>query len=250
MAVAIEVFMVLLTLSGLAYLLIALWAGRAYLHRWRSRPLQSGFAPTISILKPLKGIDPRMYTGFVSHCTQQYDGRYEILFGVSSTNDPAIAEIERLRTEFPSLSIRLVICAERLGASGKISNLTQMLPHALGEIILVNDGDIVVSGVDGELDIDNVNGSVTLNNIAGSTVAHALNGRLLVTFARVNQKPMAFSSLNGDIDVTFGIGKCGKTFTMNVIRHSSKKIHLIERDMHAIGRNGMKFARSNATPLR
>lgn len=145
MAVAIEVFMVLLTLSGLAYLLLALWAGRSYLHRWRSRPLQSGFAPTISILKPLKGVDPRMYTGFVSHCTQQYDGRYEILFGVSSTDDPAVAEIDRLRTEFPSLSIRLVICAERLGASGKISNLTQMLPHALGEIILVNDGDIVVS---------------------------------------------------------------------------------------------------------
>jgi hypothetical protein len=31
----------------------------------------------------------------------------------------------------------------------------------------------------------------------------ALNGRLLVTFTRINQKPMAFSSLNGDIDVTF-----------------------------------------------
>jgi len=67
----------------------------------------------------------------------------------------------------------------------------------------VNDGDIHVTGVDGELDIDDVNGSVTLTNIAGCAVAHALNGRLLVTFTRINQKPMAFSSLNGDIDVTF-----------------------------------------------
>jgi hypothetical protein len=67
----------------------------------------------------------------------------------------------------------------------------------------VNDGDIVVTGVDGELDVDNVNGSVTLNNIAGSAVAHALNGRLLATFTRINSKPMAFSSLNGDVDVTF-----------------------------------------------
>jgi len=49
-----------------------------------------------------------------------------------------------------------------------------------------------------------VNGSVTLNNVSGSAVAHALNGRLSATFTRVNpQKPMAFSSLNGDIDVTF-----------------------------------------------
>ena len=67
----------------------------------------------------------------------------------------------------------------------------------------VNDGDIVVTGVDGEIDVDDVNGSVTLNNISGSAVAHALNGKVLATFTRVSQKPMAFSSLNGDIDVTF-----------------------------------------------
>jgi hypothetical protein len=75
--------------------------------------------------------------------------------------------------------------------------------HTALHLRVVNDGDIVVTGVDGEMDIDNVNGSVTLNNIAGSAVAHALNGRLLATFAHINQKPMAFSSLNGDIDVTF-----------------------------------------------
>ncbi|HEV8491255.1 MAG TPA: DUF4097 family beta strand repeat-containing protein [Candidatus Angelobacter sp.] len=68
----------------------------------------------------------------------------------------------------------------------------------------VNDGKILVSGVDGELDIDNVNGEVDLKNIGGSVVAHALNGHVAVTFNRIDpQKPMAFSSLNGDIDVTF-----------------------------------------------
>jgi DUF4097 and DUF4098 domain-containing protein YvlB len=68
----------------------------------------------------------------------------------------------------------------------------------------VNDGNILVSGVDGELNIDNVNGEVDLKNIGGSVVAHALNGHVLVTFNRIDpQKPMAFSSLNGDIDVTF-----------------------------------------------
>jgi DUF4097 and DUF4098 domain-containing protein YvlB len=68
----------------------------------------------------------------------------------------------------------------------------------------VNDGSITVTGVDGELDVDNVNGPVTLKSVSGSVVAHALNDRVLVTFNRVDpQKPMAFSSLNGDIDVTF-----------------------------------------------
>jgi hypothetical protein len=68
----------------------------------------------------------------------------------------------------------------------------------------VNDGDILVTGVEGELDVDDVNGSVTLKNVSGNAVAHALNGKVLVTFDRINpQKAMAFSSLNGDVDVTF-----------------------------------------------
>lgn len=66
-----------------------------------------------------------------------------------------------------------------------------------------NDGNISVTGVEGDLDVNDTNGSVTLTNISGSAIAHALNGRILATFVRVNQKPMAFSSLNGNIDVTF-----------------------------------------------
>jgi DUF4097 and DUF4098 domain-containing protein YvlB len=76
--------------------------------------------------------------------------------------------------------------------------------HTSLKLSAVNEGDIAVTGVDGELDVNDVNGSVTLNNISGSAVAHALNGHLHATFTRVNaQKAMAFSSLNGDIDVTF-----------------------------------------------
>ena len=76
--------------------------------------------------------------------------------------------------------------------------------HTSLKLRAVNDGDIVVTGVDGELDVDDINGSVTLNNIAGSAVAHALNGHLYATFVKIDpQKAMAFSSLNGDIDVTF-----------------------------------------------
>jgi DUF4097 and DUF4098 domain-containing protein YvlB len=73
--------------------------------------------------------------------------------------------------------------------------------HTSLKLSAVNGGEIVVTGVDGDMDVNNVNGPVTLNNVSGSAVAHALNGKVLATFVRVNQKPMAFSSLNGDIDV-------------------------------------------------
>ncbi|HEY2913440.1 MAG TPA: DUF4097 family beta strand repeat-containing protein, partial [Candidatus Angelobacter sp.] len=84
-------------------------------------------------------------------------------------------------------------------------DLTITVPiHTSLSLHSVNDGNILVSGVDGELDINNVNGEVDLKNIGGSVVAHALNGHVVATFNRIDpQKPMAFSSLNGDIDVTF-----------------------------------------------
>ncbi len=144
MATAIEVFLVLLTLAGLAYLLLALLGARDFSHYWRRR-LDSGFAPDVSILKPVKGVDPRMYAGLVSHCRQVYAGRFELVFGVGSLDDPAVAEIERLKTEFPECVIRLVECRERMGTSGKVSNLVQMLREARYEHLLVNDSDIAVS---------------------------------------------------------------------------------------------------------
>ena len=84
-------------------------------------------------------------------------------------------------------------------------DLTISVPlHSSLSLHTVNDGDISVSNVDGELDVNDVNGSVTLTGVSGTAVAHALNGKVLVTFTRINStKPMAFSSLNGDIDVTF-----------------------------------------------
>ena len=138
MATAVEAVTTLLTVGGLVYMLLALWGARDFEHAWR-RALRAsasgaGFAPNVSILKPLKGVDARMYAGFVSHCRQQYAGRFEILFGVSSMDDPAAAQIEQLRKEFPFCGIRLIVCPERLGTSGKVSNLVQMLRQASYEL--------------------------------------------------------------------------------------------------------------------
>jgi len=76
-----------------------------------------------------------------------------------------------------------------------------------------NDGDIYVDNVKGDLETKNVNGAITLKNISGSVVAHTINQDLLVTFAEVDRdKPMSFSSLNGDVDVSFPANINGKFF--------------------------------------
>jgi hypothetical protein len=68
----------------------------------------------------------------------------------------------------------------------------------------VNAGDIEVKNVAGEIDVNNTNGAVTLTDVSGSVVAHSLNRDVLVTFNKVAPlKAMSFSTMNGDIDVTF-----------------------------------------------
>lgn len=68
----------------------------------------------------------------------------------------------------------------------------------------VNDGDIEVSGVAGELELNNVNGSITVRDASGAVVAETVNGGIKVTFARVPaDRAMAFSTLNGNLDVVF-----------------------------------------------
>ena len=68
----------------------------------------------------------------------------------------------------------------------------------------VNDGDIYVENIIGDLEVNNVNGGVTLMHISGSVVAHALNEDLVVAFDAIDaDKPMSFSSMNGDVDITF-----------------------------------------------
>ena len=75
--------------------------------------------------------------------------------------------------------------------------------HSSLQLKCVNDGDIYVEQVDGEIDVYNLNGKVTLKNVSGSVVAHSLNGAVVVSIDRADSaKPMSFSTLNGDLDVT------------------------------------------------
>lgn len=68
----------------------------------------------------------------------------------------------------------------------------------------VNDGNITVSNVNGQVEIDNVNGWIRAEGVSGSVVANTVNGDVVVSLKSVNpQSAMAFSTLNGKVDVTF-----------------------------------------------
>lgn len=131
-----------LVIAGMGYYLAAIVAARVFVSSRRRTP--GAFAPGVAILKSLKGLDPGMLDAFRSHCRQNYPGEYELLFGVSSLEDPAVSAVEQLQAEFPNHKIRLIECPLRLGANGKVSSLAQMAPHVDHDFLLVNDSDITV----------------------------------------------------------------------------------------------------------
>jgi DUF4097 and DUF4098 domain-containing protein YvlB len=67
----------------------------------------------------------------------------------------------------------------------------------------VNGGEILVENIEGELTINNTNGDITMNGVSGSVIAGSTNGDVRATLTGVAaQKEMAFTSLNGTVDVT------------------------------------------------
>jgi DUF4097 and DUF4098 domain-containing protein YvlB len=139
-----------------------------------------------------------------------YDGNEVIVQARTRNREPEKSEsggLKRLNISSTGLTVEEENNEVRIDTESyaRPVDLTISVPVRTSlKLSTVNDGDIVVTGVDGEIDVNDVNGAVTLNNVSGNCVAHALNGRVLATFVKVNpQKPMAFSSLNGDIDVTF-----------------------------------------------
>lgn len=67
----------------------------------------------------------------------------------------------------------------------------------------VNGGNLVVSNVNGNMELANVNGSILLENVSGNAVANTTNGMVKANILKWDGKsPMAFSTLNGNVDIT------------------------------------------------
>ena len=71
------------------------------------------------------------------------------------------------------------------------------------EVSLTFGGEVTVRDVEGDIEVENA-GNVTLTNVAGAVVADAVMGAIKAVITRAApDKPMAFSTLTGDVDVTF-----------------------------------------------
>ncbi len=138
----------LAALVPVAYSLAAAIVGQEFFFG-RKRAVATGqsaaaeFTPSISILKPIRGLDRESYENYASFCRQVYP-EFEILFCVTDDADPAVPVIRQILRDFPERSIRLLVGADPLGASDKVNKLCRMAREARHEILVVSDSDVRV----------------------------------------------------------------------------------------------------------
>lgn len=117
--------------------------------------------PPVTIVKPLRGDEWGLLDGLASFCRQDYPGPIQYLFGVQQSEDPALKVVGQLRQLFPEAHITVVADSRLHVPNRKVSNLINMMPQAVHDVLVFADSDIEVTpdylrSVIGELQKPNV----------------------------------------------------------------------------------------------
>ncbi|KAF8744723.1 Glycosyl transferase family 21, partial [Rhizoctonia solani] len=99
--------------------------------------------PGVSILRPLKGLDPNLYENLESTFLQEYPlERFEILFCVADANDQALDVVNELLAKYPHVNAKAVVGERLVGVNPKVNNLMEAYDRAEHDILWVLDSNI------------------------------------------------------------------------------------------------------------
>jgi ceramide glucosyltransferase len=118
----------------------ALYGGPADIKDGEGR---TGHAPPVSILKPLKGLDDRLFDNLESFCLLEYP-QYELIFSLQDANDPAHKVARMVMARHPERRISIVVARCEAGLNPKVNNLIPAYRAAQYEHILISDSNVAV----------------------------------------------------------------------------------------------------------
>jgi ceramide glucosyltransferase len=109
----------------------------------RARAVASTDTPPLTVCKPLCGADDRLAANLETFFVQDYPA-FELVFGVVSPADPAIAIVRDLMRRHPHVRARLVVHDGARGLNPKVANLRGMLAEESHDLVVVSDSNIAV----------------------------------------------------------------------------------------------------------
>jgi ceramide glucosyltransferase len=104
---------------------------------------EAAHLPPVSILKPLRGLDDKLFDNLSSFCTQDYP-TYEILFSLQDHNDPAYKVAQMVQARYPNKDISIVVERCNAGLNPKVNNLIPSYGKARHPYILISDSNVMV----------------------------------------------------------------------------------------------------------
>jgi len=114
--------------------------------RFRRKRLPCGAVelPSVTLLKPVHGIEPQLRDSLESFFRLDYP-QFEIIFGARTSNDPAFAVVRELMEIYPQVPVKLVTSGEPLWPNAKCWSLAKMFDEARFNHLVISDSDVEVA---------------------------------------------------------------------------------------------------------
>jgi ceramide glucosyltransferase len=124
------------------YYFIAIYSSWRYFQQPVSARDDS-FTPPVSILKPIRGLDPDARENLASFCRLDYP-EYEIVFCVDPDDEAVLAVLAKLTADFPQSRIRVLYGSLRVATNDKVAKLARLVSDAAHEVVVISDSDVRV----------------------------------------------------------------------------------------------------------
>ncbi len=99
------------------------------------------YQPPVSILKPLKNLDPGIRECVESFFRLEYPN-FELIFCVASEADPACSVVRDLVQKYPSVIAQVLVGEAKIGFNPKVDNLIKGYQQAKNDWVLISDSNV------------------------------------------------------------------------------------------------------------
>ena len=129
--------------ASLGYLTVAAYCVLSFGRRLSRPAVPPKKRPGVTLYKPLCGAEYGMKENLLSFCRQDYPD-YQVVFGVSDAEDPAISVVRSVISACPDVDAELVLDDRSNGNNPKVSNLINMDVVARHDVLIISDSDMRV----------------------------------------------------------------------------------------------------------
>jgi ceramide glucosyltransferase len=128
----------------LALVVIAAWRYRLANREAGSTASDGVSFPPITILKPLRGIEPLLEESLGSFFLQEYP-TFELILGIRDEGDPALKVAESLQQKYPKVDAKVILTGEPVFPNAKVDALEKMAAQAAYAHLVITDSDVRVA---------------------------------------------------------------------------------------------------------